>query len=210
MLYPDLTLEEKFWKSGIDIVAGIDEAGRGPLAGPVVAAAVCVPYEVVKNMLVWRDLKFIRDSKTLSPKQRNRARTFIEQNYFFGIGIADNDTIDRFNILNATHLAMKKAFFSLQRKIDRPIGQVVVDGNIAIRNWTIRQIAVPGGDSSVFSVACASIIAKTERDRLLEELGRKYPEYGFEKHKGYGTKRHREAIKKFGVLPIHRKSFKLN
>ncbi len=209
MNYPDLRWEKKFWKEGINTIAGIDEAGRGPLAGPVIAAAVYVPKEVIKDLLQWRDLKIIRDSKSLTPKQRKRARLLIEKYFFFGIGVSDNKIIDRLNIVNATHLAMKKAFFDLQSKIGKTVECVLVDGSITIRNWSVKQMAVPGGDISVFSISCASIVAKTERDRFMVELSSKYPAYGFEKHKGYGTKIHRENIKKFGFLPIHRKSFKL-
>lgn len=199
------------------LVAGVDEAGRGPLCGPVVAAAVCykdatytIPPELEK------DFALIRDSKKLSEKQRETMFGFIEEHFHVGIGIVHADTIDRINILEATFLAMKSALSQLLKNLPAQHENhgrgsqvyVLVDGNQEIPNCSYRQEAVAGGDGTVKSIAAASIIAKVTRDRMMLEYDALYPAYGFAQHKGYGTKAHMDALRKYGPTPIHRMSFK--
>lgn len=194
-------------------IVGIDEAGRGPLAGPVVAAAVCyrepdfaVPEEDFKRF------SFIRDSKKLSPKKRAEVYELIRERFFCGVGIASPETIDRMNILQATFLAMKAALSDLEQAL-RAAGRsrechLLVDGSLELPNHTGPQTAVVGGDGSVRTIAAASIIAKVTRDRLFEDFEREFPGYGFAKHKGYGTKEHMDALRRLGPCAIHRRSFK--
>lgn len=195
------------------LVVGVDEAGRGPLCGPVVAAAVCyknseftIPPELV------REFALIRDSKKLSEKQREKIFNLIENYFMVGTGIVHADTIDRINILEATFLAMKLAVSDLERKIHSEQNKkelvLLIDGNQSIPNLSLRQQTVVGGDGSVKSIAAASIIAKVTRDQMILEYDRQYPQYGLAKHKGYGTKVHMDALRKYGPSPIHRMSFK--
>ena len=198
------------------LVAGVDEAGRGPLCGPVVAAAVCykdatyvIPPELEK------DFSLIRDSKKLSEQQREKIYNLIQEHFYVGIGIVHADTIDRINILEATFLAMKSATASLKQQLTKNNKRVrdedlyvLVDGNQEIPNVSLRQEAVVGGDGTVKSIAAASIIAKVTRDRMIVEYDKQYPEYGLAQHKGYGTKVHMDALRKYGPTPIHRMSFK--
>ena len=179
-------------------IIGIDEAGRGPLAGPVVAAAV-----VLKEYN--EELDSINDSKKLTEKKREKLFDVIQKYFEIGVGIVNADEIDEINILNATFLAMRKAIKDLN--VDDKNYLILVDGNMLIRNYNGNQKSVVKGDAKSLSIAAASIIAKVTRDRIMIEIGKKYPEYKFEKHKGYGTKAHREAIFENGVLPIHRKTF---
>ena len=184
-------------RSGYKQVAGIDEAGRGALAGPVIAAAVILPIHC--------DIKGLKDSKQLSPKQR--ARLFDEIHdvaVSVGVGAADHQVIDRVNILQATLLAMQAAVEKLTPQPD----YLLVDG-VNLPEMRIAGEAIPKGDSRSYSIAAASIIAKTTRDRLMVEADRTYPDYGFPKHKGYPTFQHRQAIAQFGASEIHRRTFKL-
>lgn len=197
------------------IIIGIDEAGRGPLCGPVVAAAVCfrMPESELENLPEW---KFVRDSKKLSEKQRESMFSFVMEHCFVGIGIMHADTIDRVNILEATFLSMKSAIADLQRTMNRGQGtkkredemRIFVDGNQLIPNISFEQHAIVDGDALMKVIAAASIIAKVTRDRMMLEYDREYPAYGFAKHKGYGTKAHMDALRKFGPCPIHRMSFR--
>lgn len=197
------------------IIIGIDEAGRGPLCGPVVAAAVCfrMPESELENLPEW---KFVRDSKKLSEKQRESMFSFVMEHCFVGIGIMHADTIDRVNILEATFLSMKSAIADLQRTMNRGQGtkkredemRIFVDGNQLIPNISFEQHAIIDGDALMKVIAAASIIAKVTRDRMMLEYDREYPAYGFAKHKGYGTKAHMDALRKFGPCPIHRMSFR--
>lgn len=179
-------------------VCGIDEAGRGPLAGPVCAAAVILPLDC--------SIDGLNDSKKLTEKKREALFPIIcEKTLAWGIGWATAQEIDEINILQATFLAMKRAVESLELQP----GWALVDGN------RMPPLSIPGetvvkGDAQCASIAAASILAKVSRDRLLREWDERYPQYGFGKHKGYGTKAHYEAIKKYGLLPIHRKSFLKN
>ena len=184
-------------QSGYKQIAGIDEAGRGALAGPVIAAAVILPTHCNINGL--------RDSKQLSPKQR--AHLFDEIHNVavsIGIGSADHRVIDRLNILEATLLAMQEAVGKLTPSPD----YLLVDG-LNLPEVDIVGEAIPKGDNRSYSIAAASIIAKVTRDRLMVELDPIYPNYGFSRHKGYPTPQHRQAIAQFGASDIHRRTFKL-
>ena len=183
-------------EKGYHIIAGIDEAGRGPLAGPVVAAAVVLPPGLL--------LEGLDDSKKLSPKTRNMFFSIVQnQALGYGIGIADVKTIEDINILQAALLAMKYAVIDLPEKPDL----LLIDGNKNIdheaEQWTIIK-----GDSLSRSVAAASILAKVTRDKIMEQYHQQFPQYAFDKHKGYGTRLHRDLIKKHGPCPIHRRTFK--
>lgn len=191
-----LYYETEAGKKGYRRVAGIDEAGRGPLAGPVVAAVV-----VLSNL---DGLEGIKDSKKLSPALREKLFPLIKKNAFgFGIGIVDDRVIDEINILQAARLAMKRAVEQLPCSPDF----LLIDGTHRIES-SIDQRAIIGGDNLSISIAAASILAKVTRDRLMEGYHTQYPQYEFRRHKGYGTRLHRERIKTFGPCPIHRKTFK--
>ena len=182
-------------------VIGVDEAGRGPLAGPVVAAAV-----KLKNYS--EELDEINDSKKLTEKKREKLFDVIMEYFEVAVGISDVSIIDEINILNADFLAMRTAIADLKKKLKGKNFTILVDGNLKIRDYNGEQIPIVKGDSKSLCIAAASIIAKVTRDRLMVEISKTYPEYLFEKHKGYGTKAHIEAIKKYGPIEaIHRKSF---
>lgn len=190
-----LEIEDGLYSKGYKYICGVDEAGRGPLCGPVVAAAVILPKDVY--------IEGVNDSKKLSEKKREKLYDDImEKALAVGVGISDVDVIEKVNILNATKLAMVQAIENLNVKPE----YVLIDGNQRI-DIAIPLDTVVKGDAKSESIACASIIAKVTRDRLLIEYDKKYPEYGFAKHKGYGTKVHIEAIKQYGLIPIHRPSF---
>ena len=190
-----LEIENMLYDKGFKYICGVDEAGRGPLCGPVVAAAV-----ILKK---GDKIEGVNDSKKLSEKKREKLYDDImRQAVSVGVGISDVDVIEEINILNATKRAMCEAISNLDIKPD----YVLIDGNQGI-NISIPYDTVVKGDSKSESIAAASIIAKVTRDRLLREYDKKYPEYGFAKHKGYGTKAHIEAIQKYGLLSIHRRSF---
>lgn len=191
----DYTYEHNAYLRGYTAVCGIDEAGRGPLAGPVYAAAVWLPEGFV--------LDGLNDSKKLSEKKREALFPVILENAVsYGIGFATEQEIDEINILQATFLAMRRAFDAMQKRCD----YALIDGNC------MPPLPVPGetivkGDAKSPSVAAASILAKVSRDRVMLEYAKQYPEYQFEKHKGYGTKVHVEALHTYGPSPIHRKTF---
>lgn len=216
--------EKKFLNSGLEFIIGIDEAGRGPLAGPVVASAVFLKnQDLLDEKCELKELDLIRDSKKLSHKQREKVYEFVHEHFHVGVGICNHETIDRINILEASFLAMKEAISSLAREISNSKLQIsnktqnskfeiqnsiiLVDGNKVIPNCSYKQEAIIGGDGIVKSISAASIIAKVTRDRIMLEMHEEYPEYGFDKHKGYGTKLHMEKIQKYGPCQIHRKSF---
>ena len=190
-----LLIEESLYDEWYEYICGVDEAGRGPLCGPVVAAAVILPKHGC--------IEGVNDSKKISEKKREKLYDDI-MNVAIAVGIviSDVDVIEKVNILNATKIAMKKAIESLSIKPD----YILIDGNQKI-DIDILQETVVSGDAKSESIASASIIAKVTRDRMLRKFDEMYPEYGFAKHKGYGTKAHIEAIKKYGLTPIHRKSF---
>lgn len=181
---------------GYRVIAGVDEAGRGPLAGPVVAAAVVLPAGF--------NLKGLTDSKKLTASAREKFFPLI-QNHALGYGVAvvAEDIIDKINILQASLLAMKLAV----EKLPTPPDCLLIDGIHAIDS-TVHQKTIIAGDSLSWSIAAASVLAKVTRDRLMNDHHNTFPQYGFDRHKGYGTKLHRDRIKEFGPCPIHRKSFK--
>lgn len=190
-----LIFEKNAVSKGYQNICGIDEAGRGPLAGPVCAAAVILPPDTI--------IDGVNDSKKLSEKKREQLFEVIKNTAVsYCVAYASVEEIESINILNATMLAMKRAVEGLNIKP----GYVMVDGNkmpdIAIKGETIVK-----GDAKSMSIACASILAKVSRDRLLYEYAKEYPQYHFEKHKGYGTALHRQAILEYGPCPYHRKSF---
>lgn len=187
--------ENQAREMGIFLIAGMDEAGRGPLAGPVVAAAVMLDPE--------KPIYGVDDSKKLSPKKRAALKAEIEEKAIsVGIGIVDVETIDTINILEATKLAMKKAVAAL----DPQPQQLLIDA-VQLKDLPIPQKPIIKGDALSVSIAAASIIAKETRDEMLKAYDELYPEYGFASHKGYGTKQHMDAIRTYGPLPIHRKTF---
>lgn len=191
----NLEYENKHYSSGKKYIAGVDEVGRGPLAGPVVSAAVIMPKDFY--------LEGITDSKKLSEKKRNEYEKLIFENAIaVSLSFIDEKIIDDINIYEASRKAMIEAINNLCVKPDI----VLVDAmplDIDIETESIIK-----GDEKSFTIACASIVAKQARDRFMDELALKYPDYGFEKHKGYPTKLHKEALKKYGVLDIHRKTYK--
>lgn len=188
--------ERKAIDKGFSRVAGIDEAGRGPLAGPVVSAAVILPD--------YHPISGIADSKKLTPKKRAYLYEKIYDTALsVGIGIVDPLEIDRINILQAALLSMSMATQNLSPQPDF----LLIDGTFMISS-TLSQKPIPKGDARSVSIAAASIVAKVTRDRLMERYHQDYPQFGFSKHKGYPTKAHKEAIRKFGCCPIHRRSFK--
>jgi len=192
-----LQYERQLWNSGIKYIAGIDEAGRGPLAGPVVAAAVAFPQDIY--------IPCVNDSKKLSPSKREILYDLIyEQALAIGIGVCDEKVVDEINILQATYCAMRKAVACLSIQPDH----VLVDGRL-ISDFELPQTAIVGGDGKCFSIAAASIIAKVTRDRMMVAYDRQYPQYGFAQHKGYPTRKHIQAIIKHGYCSIHRTSFKI-
>ena len=187
--------ENKYRELGYQAIAGMDEAGRGPLAGPVVAACVILDPE--------KPVYGVKKKKKLSPKKRAELKKEIEEKALaIGIGIVDEKTIDEINILEATKMAMKMAFDQLKIKPD-----VLLIDALKIPAIPVMQEGIIKGDALSVSIASASIIAKETRDDLMRELDEKYPQYGFASHKGYGTAQHIQAIRDFGPLPVHRKTF---
>jgi ribonuclease HII len=230
MRLPNLKEERKLWKNGFQKVVGLDEAGRGPLAGPVVAAAVVLnPKFEARNPKQYQNskrsghlnfshldlfrnsdlelrilLNNVRDSKQLIPKKREKLYSLITKNsnIEWGIGKVSEKMIDKINILEATKLAMEKAIANLRHKPDF----LILDGNFRI-NSSIPQKPIIKADEKVFSCSAASIIAKVFRDRIMKKYHKKYLKYGFGKHKGYPTKMHFVRLKKYGPCKIHRKTF---
>lgn len=199
---PEIELMDK----GYSLIAGVDEVGRGPLAGPVVAAACIFDRDV--------DIVGIDDSKKLSEKKREQFFDEIKDKALaYGIGEASCEVIDEINILEATKLAMKRAIDEADKMLEskgRDRIQIVIFDAIKINDLDKEQMSVIKGDQTYFSIAAASILAKVTRDNLMKEYDKAYPEYGFASNKGYGTKAHYEGIKKAGITEIHRKSFLKN
>ena len=191
---PDFSIENEIKAKGFSAVCGVDEAGRGPLAGPGCAAAVILNEEI----------DGLNDSKKLSEKKREELFPIIKEKALsYSIAFASVEEIEKYNILNATYLAMNRAIDGL----DVPADFALIDGNRVPTGISVQCETVVKGDAKSFSVAAASVLAKVTRDRLMLEIDREYPQYNFKKHKGYGTKEHTEAILKYGMCPIHRPSF---
>lgn len=187
--------ENRCWKAGYETVCGVDEAGRGPLAGPVCAAAVILPRGL--------DIPGLNDSKKLTAKRREALYDIItEQALAYGIAFASEQEIDEINILQATFLAMERAMAQLAP----PPELALIDGNRS-KDFGLPVRTIVKGDSLSASIAAASILAKVTRDRLMEQYDEQYPQYGFAVHKGYGTKRHYAALREYGPCPIHRQTF---
>ncbi len=196
----NLDEEKKLFSQGYKMIGAIDEAGRGPLAGPVVAA--CIIFNA--NISINNELIKVNDSKKLSEQTREDLFELIKKNFVeVGVGISDHRTIDRINILEATFLAMKKAISSVKSQPDL----IIIDGAAKLPNYSTPQQTYVKGDERIFAIAAASIIAKVTRDRIMREMDKLYPDYGFSKHKGYGTKFHLEKLKQYGPCAIHRLSF---
>ena len=196
---PDFEFEKAAVNSGFSCICGVDEAGRGPLAGPVCAAAVILPEGAV--------IEGLDDSKKLTEKKRERLYDIIKQTAVaYSVAYGTLEEIETVNILEATYLAMNRAIEGLTVKPDFAL----IDGNSVPRGIKIPCETVVKGDSRSMSVAAASVLAKVTRDRLMLEYDKKYPEYNFKKHKGYGTKEHTELIKQYGPCEIHRLSFLKN
>ena len=192
---PDYSLEKEYLNKGYKYVCGIDEAGRGPLCGPVFAAACILPLDL--------EIEGLNDSKKLTEKKREKLFEVIkEKAVAYCIASASVEEIDATNILEADLLAMRRAIDGLSVKADFAL----IDGNIN-RDFQIDSVAVIKGDATSMSIAAASILAKVARDRICIDLDREYPQYGIAKHKGYGTKAHMDALRQYGPSPIHRKKF---
>ncbi|MBE6646186.1 MAG: ribonuclease HII [Ruminococcaceae bacterium] len=192
---PDYSIESALHEEGYTLVCGVDEAGRGPLCGPVFAAACILPDGLV--------IEGLNDSKKLTEKKREKLFDIIkEEAVAYCIASASVEEIDEFNILEADLLAMRRAIDGLGVKADFAL----IDGNVD-RDFQIPAKAVVKGDATSMNIAAASVLAKVARDRICIDLDREYPEYGIAKHKGYGTKDHMEALRKYGPSPIHRKKF---
>ena len=192
---PDYSLEKEYLKKGYKYICGIDEAGRGPLCGPVFAAACILPLDL--------EIEGLNDSKKLTEKKREKLFEIIKEKALaYCIASASVEEIDETNILEANLLAMRRAIDGLSQKADFAL----IDGNIN-RDFQIDSAAVIKGDAISMSIAAASVLAKVARDRICIDLDREYPQYGIAKHKGYGTKAHMDALRQYGPSPIHRKKF---
>lgn len=197
----DLKAEKEIFDLEYKLIGGLDEAGRGPLAGPVVAACVVIGPEF---MIQPGDLELVADSKKISAKKREYIFSVIKEKVrAVEIGVVTNEEIDKINILQASFLAMRRALYKIKTKPD----YLLLDGKFKLPKTDIAQTAIIQGDANIWTIAAASIIAKVSRDYMMQELDKKYPLYEFKKHKGYGTKLHLENIKKYGPTPIHRLSF---
>jgi ribonuclease HII len=195
---PTLDAEDVCWAQGYEHIAGVDEAGRGPLAGPVVAAAVILPKGL--------SIIGVNDSKVLSARQREALyHDIFEKALAVGVGIVSHEVIDRINIYQASILAMRKAI----EKLSIGPAMILADGN-SFKHETWHYQNIIDGDAKSMTIAAASVIAKVTRDNLMLEYHELYPLYGFDRHKGYGTKAHMEALRRYGMCPIHRRSFHLH
>ena len=198
-LYPDLSLELPLWQAGLQLVAGLDEAGRGAWAGPVAAAAVILPVDAG----LCERLSGVRDSKKMTSRQRGIWAEQIQRVALsWGVGFASSDEIDALGIIAATRLAMQRALDGLHV----PPVYLLIDA-LGLPEEELPQTYLPKGDARSLSIAAASVLAKTQRDALMAALDLQFPAYGFAFHKGYGTFRHREALHQWGACPIHRASF---
>ncbi|MGD9015447.1 MAG: ribonuclease HII [Candidatus Omnitrophota bacterium] len=195
----NFALERRLKKQGFDVIIGVDEVGRGPLAGPLVAAATCLKTTRFNNR--------IDDSKRLTRSQREDAFLEIIQKSIFSLSVVDERMIDTLNILTATRLCMENAIYSLLRKLGYQKICIMVDGNVKLNIPDYPVFNIIKGDVKSKTIACASILAKVNRDRIMSLYDQLWPEYGFLRHNGYPTNFHRLALKQFGPCPIHRLSF---
>ncbi|MGI0490912.1 ribonuclease HII [Alkalinema pantanalense CENA528] len=193
---PTLTIEQGFWTTGLLRVAGVDEAGLGCLAGPIVAAAIILPPGVTP-------IPGVRDSKQVSAAKRIQLLPHIQaQAIALGVGMASVEEVDQWNVLRASYLAMQRALSRVA-----PVEHALIDGREIHRADLGNVTTIIHGDALSYSIACASIVAKVRRDRLMQRLAQRYPGYGWEQNAGYGTKHHREALQTLGITPWHRKSY---
>lgn len=192
-----LDYQEQFYSKKVKLIVGVDEAGRGPLAGPVVAAACILPRAYIN--------KEINDSKQLTEKKREELFEIIKKDAIaYGVGIVTAEDIDKLNIYEATKVAMAQAISNLKHNFD-----LILTDAMPLKGFDVEVIPIIKGDAKALPIAAASIIAKVTRDHMMIELGKKYPEYGFEIHKGYGTKKHMDALKEYGAIKgVHRFSYK--
>lgn len=201
MITPTIILEIELWEKGYIHVAGVDEAGKGPLAGPVTAGAVVI--HSVKQVV-----KEVRDSKLMSARQREKAfGEIIQHSSAYGVGIVEAEEIDRIGIDNAVKKAMMQALTQVEDMLGGKLSYVIVDGSKTKTLDKYSSEKIKKGGLYHYSIAAGSIIAKVTRDRIIRDLAQQYPEYGFEHHVGYGTAKHMQALQTFGPCPIHRKSF---
>ena len=195
--FPTYQIEDEIKRQGYVNIAGVDEVARGTLVGSVVAAAVIIPDKFISK-LIYR----VNDSKKLSARKRNELYDLITDNCDYGIGIISNEIIDEINIFNATKLAMKLSLSEIGIA-----DYALIDGNAILDDMGFSQQPVIKGDSKSISIASASIVAKVTKDRIMDELHKEWPQYGWNKNRGYGTRLHTEAIERYGITPYHRKSF---
>ena len=216
MRLPHKTLEKQLFNQGIKKIIAVDEVGMGSLAGPVVVCAISFNKKFFKKR--HKKLYWLRDSKLLSPRKRNKfVIELLKERYLkYRIGYCYPKTIDRINIYQAARLAMRRAIRRLHNANMRMYANdtnkktiILVDGKYEIKGLQLKQMPIVKGDRKIFSIACASLIAKVFRDKMMVRYAKKFPNYGFEKHKGYGTKFHRVMLVRHGRSPIHRNSFRL-
>ncbi len=201
MIYPDIKLEQDLWKKGYRYVVGLDEAGRGPLAGPVVAGAVVILNED-------QVIQEVRDSKKMSEKKRDIAFEQIQKiSTACGVGIVSAKEIDRLGIQKAVQRAMMIALEVVESKLGSKVDYIIADGQNILSIPRYKMEKMNKGDLLHYSISAGSVLAKVTRDRIMYEYAKKYPEYGFDSHVGYGTKMHMEALKMYGACEIHRRSF---
>ena len=202
MQFPDIELEKSLWNKGLKYVVGIDEAGRGPLAGPVCAGAVMIDIDSTLSEIV-------RDSKKMTEKKREESFEFIKENSVgWGVCMVSNTVIDKKGIQEAVRIAMWEALKQVEKMIGSKAEYLIVDGTNVSNLFGYNMLKIKEGDLKHYSISAASILAKVTRDRYMKEMAIKYPEYGFERHVGYGTKAHMEALQRYGPCEIHRRSFK--
>ncbi len=200
-MYPTLEFEESLWEGGYRLIVGLDEAGRGALAGPVVVGAVLLPADAT---LLRSSLRGVRDSKQLTAAQREEWATHIRRVALaWGLGFASAGEIERWGIVIAVRFAALRALSRLRS----PFDYLLTDFQLHLPSLDLPQTSLVDGDMHSLSIAAASILAKTARDAYMVEMERLYPQYGFAQHKGYATLRHRQAIRRFGLTPLHRRSF---
>ncbi len=200
-------IEKEIYDSGAEYICGIDEAGRGPLAGPVVIAAAIMPKDSM--------IEGVNDSKKISEKKREKIyEEIVQEAIAYGVGIIDQEEIDKINILNATKKGLTIAIRQMEEKLEekniKKPDVILVDALTGIDTLGIPYKSIIHGDAISYSIACASIIAKVTRDRIMRKMDEMYPQYGFAKHKGYGTAAHMQAIRENGLCPLHRRSFVKN